>query len=171
MAGLRVDRFSLSFSFFRSMRIAIFRARGLFSSFSPLIPQVLALPRSHTFFAYNRKTRCYHACPNNSVHIHSIRRRLPVGKSEKKNDLWICDISWSPSRPRPTVLLNPKPFLALISPLSPYFSLTSFFSFLLALSRHVDLDLVLSLASSILHPTDHSYDSYLVWTSRRSRTK
>lgn len=46
---------------------------------------------------------------------------------QKKNGPWVCDISRSPSRPRPTVLLNPRPFLVLISSLS----LLSFFSFFL----------------------------------------
>jgi len=59
--------------------------------------------------------------------VYSIRRRFRLTGAlslEKKNGLWVCDISRSPSRPRP-VLLNPEPFSLPLSLAVP----SSFFSF------------------------------------------
>lgn len=90
--------------------------------------------------------------------IHLIRRccRL-TGTPSEKNDRWVCDISWSPSRPRPTVLLNSK-----VLPPYPYptHSPSSLFPFFPVPGPRRSRSRLSS--GRILHPTDHSYESYLV---------
>lgn len=120
----------------------------------------LRLARARSF-AYSRETRCYHVCPNNSLHTFDSSmfpaRRSIVGE---KRLLGLCDISRSPSRPRPTVLLNPKV-------LPPYPYPTHFPSSLFSFSPVPGPRRSRSRLSSrrILHPTDHSYESYLVASS------
>lgn len=94
--------------------------------------------------------------------IHLIRRYVSdrQERRRRKNDRWVCDISWSPSRPRPTVLLNPKVF-----PPYPYPAHSP--SFLFPFSPVPGPRRSRSRLSSrrILHPTDHGYESYLVASS------
>jgi len=94
--------------------------------------------------------------------IHLIRRYVSdrQERRRRKNDRWVCDISWSPSRPRPTVLLNPKVF-----PPYPYPAHSP--SFLFPFSPVPSRRRSRSRLSSrrILHPTDHGYESYLVASS------
>lgn len=140
----------------RNIRIAIFRARRLFLFFlSAMSNDVSTPPCSRMFFAYSRNAQlsrsnnCNHAFDSSMFPVIQRERR-----QKKKNGPWVCDISWSPSRPRPTVLLNPRPFLALIPHLFP--PCPSFLSS--SCPSHVNLDFV-SLCR-ILHPTDHSYVAF-----------
>lgn len=94
--------------------------------------------------------------------IHLIRRYVSgrQERSRRKNDRRVCDISWSPSRPRPTVLLNPKVF-----PPYPYpaHSPSSLFPFSPVPGPRRSRSRLSS--RRILHPTDHGYESYLVASS------
>lgn len=86
MAGLRVV---IDFPPSRNMRITIFRDRGHISlsfslapSFSPFIQWMtmyrLCLARARSL--HTRETRCYHVCPNNSVHTFDSSM-LPAGRN------------------------------------------------------------------------------------------
>jgi len=95
----------------------------LLSFFAPVFLHRFRLfhARSHT-----RETQRYRVCLNNSARILDSSTFPADGSAvvRKKNGLWVCDISRSPSRPRP-VLLNPEPFSSPLSLAVP----SSFFSF------------------------------------------
>lgn len=77
---------SIDFSLPRNTRITIFRARELFfslaPSFSPFIQWVtmyrLRLARARSL--HTCETRCYHVCPNNSVHTFDSSM-FPAGRN------------------------------------------------------------------------------------------
>lgn len=103
----------------RNTRIVIFRARGLF--FLPVRPfcfhavapwRGIDLVRARSVFAYTRMRDALLSRfdPNNSVRTFDSSRivsswREPALRPEKNG---LRDIFQSPSRPRPTVFLNPR---------------------------------------------------------------
>lgn len=139
--------------FSRNIRIAIFREDCFSFSLcyeqrcinSALFAHVLCIVAKRALL---RPNNCNHAFDSSMFPVVQRERC-----QKKKNGPWICDISRSSSRPCPTVLLNARPFLALIPhlfPLCPFLSSSC--------PSHVDLDFV-SLYH-ILHPTDHSYVAF-----------
>lgn len=134
-------------------------------SFSPFILWVtmyrLRLARSRPL--HTREPRCYHVCPNNSARIHLIHSSMfPAGRNavgEKRSlglRYLLIAVTSAPN-------CTPKPESPPSLSLSRTFPLISL-SFLPPVPGPRRSRSRLS-SRRILHPTDHSYESYLVASS------
>lgn len=142
-ASRPIRRSILSFPEIRVSRYSVFKGCSSFSPFkkflffsfypvsggcisSALLAHVLCILAKRAVITFVLITPSIHSIRFYPSDVTGCVAGAPSEK-KKKHGPWVCDISRSLSRPRPTVLLNPRPFLALIPPLSPPSSSFSFF--------------------------------------------
>lgn len=162
-----IRRSILSFPEIRVSRYSVLEGCSSLSlSLYPIERRMYRLRLARARSLHTRETRCYHVCLNNSVRAFDSSMFPAAWRERRQEKKRFLGLRYLPIVVTSAPNCTPKPEALPRSHPSPFAPSPPHPSFLFS-SCHVDLDFV--SPCRILHPTDHSYESYLVAFSARTK--